>query len=434
VELPVIVDDLRLSSVDDRCEISARVRRGDGDERRLWYRFPGQFAPAQVDGSPFLAGLLVWAMRNREDVTVDAPVSPRLLASVDQVMAVYRSMYPQRYRRVSVSAPEGAPPPATELTGSFFSRGVDSWFAVLTALEDDPQSPPLTHLVFSRDFFPVDGWTPEVVEARARATLEAAARTGCEAIELNTNLKREFGGAQLASGALALGFSRMIIPSGSMHGELVPAGTHPALDYRFSTERTEIVHYGDANRLTKVERVARSPLALDTLHVCRWNRTVTEHNCGRCEKCLRTMLELHLVDALNGGPKFDQPLNPAGVASLDKELGVNRHIWVEILHALKDRPGDGQLAAAVRLIIAQSDLSEASDELRALGEEPGLAELGAELPVMAKRARLVALSAHAALRPESPSRLRALGRRAAGAALWWGGSGKPDDAAGDDSG
>src|SRR5919206_2344272 len=82
----VVVDDLRLAGADGMCEISARVRRPGAEERRLWWRFPQEFAPAALDGSPLLAGVLMWAMRHGDDVTVDAPVSPRLLANIDKII------------------------------------------------------------------------------------------------------------------------------------------------------------------------------------------------------------------------------------------------------------------------------------------------------------------------------------------------------------
>ena len=174
----MIVDDLQRTLADGRCEVSARVRRGTGEQLRLWYRFPEQYAPAELDGSPFLAGVLVWAMRHGEDVTVDAPVSPRFLASIDDILSIYRSFLPGEMRPIEVNAPARAPPTSTELTGSFFTRGVDSWFAVLTALEDDVQSPPLTHLVFSPDFLPRDRWDDELVAAKTEGTRRAAAVTG----------------------------------------------------------------------------------------------------------------------------------------------------------------------------------------------------------------------------------------------------------------
>jgi hypothetical protein len=399
----VIVDDLQRSFPDGMCEISARVRRGDGEQLRLWYRIPTELAPEEVDGSPFLAGVLVWAMRAGEDVTVDGPVSPRLLDGMEDLLAVYRSFFPGEMRRISVSATPQAPPPPSDLTASFFTRGVDSWYAVLTALEDDPQSPPLSHLVFCPDFLPRDRWSGDLVDANTEATRGAAEPTGCRFVIVFTNQKRDFRGHQLVAMALALGARRMLIPSGGMRGELRARASHPGLDPRFSTERTEVVHFGDASRMEKVARIAKTPYALRTIHVCRYNESVTDENCGRCEKCVRTMLQLHILGALDGAARFDEKLDPMVVAGMSKRIN-HPHQWVEILHSLGDDPEDRQLAAAARLVIIRAHLRNAYEEMLEYSGDPVLAELRRDLPDTLQRAHWATRLLHRGLDPEAPRR------------------------------
>ena len=386
----LVVDDLRQATADGMCELSARVRSSQAEERRLWFSFPEEFAHSRLDGSAFLAAPLVWCMRHGENLRVDAPVSPRLLASVDEIIRVYRSFFPGEMASIEVRAPAGEPPPPTDITGSFFSGGVDSWYGVLTALEDDPQTPPLTHLVFSRDFYPRHAWSDDVVNDRAEATSRAAAPTGCRFVEVATNQKRDFGGPQLTAMALALGFRRMLIPSGVMRGELYPKVTHPVLDYRFSSERTEIVHYGDANRLDKTARVARSRHVLETLFVCRVkDDRFLETNCCRCEKCVRTMLELHVAGALENAPTFSLPLDPHAVTQL-RIRPSRSHQWLETLHALGTGRQDRELATAMRLVIARSALHHAYHELDDVFGDPELANLAPTLPESIDRARELA--------------------------------------------
>lgn len=399
----MIVDDLQRSIADGQCEISARVRRGSGEELRLWFRFPEQFAPASLDGSPFLAGVLVWAMRAGEDVTVDAPVSPRLLGALDDITSVYRSFFPGEMKPISVQAPAGDPPPAHQVTGSFFSRGADSWFAVLSALEDDPQSPPLTHLIFCPDFLPTERWGPELVAAKAQSTRQAAVPTGCELVIVETNQKRDFRGHQLVAMALALGFTRMLIPSGGMRGELRPRATHPELDPRFSSERTEIVHYGDASRMQKIQRIARSPKALERLHVCRWNSATSDENCCRCEKCLRTMIQLHSFGALERSTAFRKPLDPMQVARMSKEI-KHPHQWVDLLHAVDHRPGDRELVAAIQLVIARAELRNAYEKVQQFAGKPELATLRPDLPEALERTYWATRLMHRDLDPDAPPR------------------------------
>lgn len=400
----MIVDDLQQFSADGRCEISARVRRGSGEELRLWFRFPEEFAPAALDGSPFLAGVLVWAMRAGEDITVDAPVSPRLLDSMDAIFSVYRSFFPGEMKTVAVQAPAGEPPAANDVTGSFFSRGADSWYAVLTALEDDPQDPPLTHLVFCPDFLPRDRWSDDLVALKTDKAREATAPTGCELVIVETNQKRDFRGHQLVAMALALGFRRMLIPSGGMRGELRPRATHPELDPRFSSERTQVVHYGDASRMQKVQRIAQSPEALELLHVCRWNSSTTDDNCCRCEKCLRTMIQLHSFGALHAASgTFKKPLDPGAVARMSKEI-KHPHQWVDLLHGVEDRPQDRELAAAIKLVISRAHLRNAYEEIHKFAGEPALASLRPDLPDALQRTFWATRLMHRDLDPDAPPR------------------------------
>ena len=53
----------------------------------------------------------------------------------------------------------------------------------------------------------------------------------------------------------------MLVPGAMAFGELAPWSSHPDLDARWSTERTEMVPHGEALRLDKVRRLAGSQLA-----------------------------------------------------------------------------------------------------------------------------------------------------------------------------
>jgi hypothetical protein len=368
----MVVDDFHRTVESGSYEVSARIRRdGDGEEFRLFYRFPDEYAPVgELDASPFLPPALVWCLRHSEALTIDGPVSPRLLGELDEIIGVYRSLFPASiHGPVGVSAEAHQPSPGRALTASLFTRGVDSWFAVLTALEDPRLRPPITHVVYAPGFN-APGWSAEMREAKAQATARAAAAVGLELIRFESNINRHFGRGIFGI-ALSLGFTTALIPSGNMRGEIERQGTHPALDPRYSTERTGILHYGDASRLQKVERVAQSQPALDTLRVCRYDHLETDRNCGKCEKCLRTMLELHAVGALERCRAFEEPLEVSKVAAV-RDLKTMRHSWIEVLHALGDDEFDRQLGTAIRLVIFRNDLRFAARRADGLAERAEL--------------------------------------------------------------
>ena len=371
----MIVDDFQRIVESGHYEVSARIRRqSDGEQFRLFYRFPDEYAPVgELDASPFLPPTLVWCLRHSENLTIDGPVSPRLLCELDEIIGVYRSFFPASiHGSISVSAEAQQPSPGRELTVSLFTRGVDSWFAVLIALDDRTLQPPITHAVYAPGFNS-SGWSTELREAKARATERAAASVGLKLIRFESNINRHFGRGVFAI-ALSLGFKTALIPSGNMRGEIERQGTHPALDPRYSTERTEVLHYGDASRLQKVERLARSQPALDTLRVCRYDHLESDRNCGKCEKCLRTMLELHVVGALERCAAFEEPLTVANVAAV-RDLKTMRHSWIEVLHALGDDDFDRRLAAAIRLVIFRNDLRFAAHRADGVADRAELRSL-----------------------------------------------------------
>ena len=138
----------------------------------------------------------------------------------------------------------------------------------------------------------------------------AAEETDRQLVLIDTNVRLltdraaywpDYYGAALTSVALALQglFGRCLIAASDHYRHLPPLGSHPVVDHLWSTERLEIVHDGaEATRTDKVVRqIGRSRLALETLSVC-W-RSEPAHNCGICEKCLRTMVALEMAGTLD---------------------------------------------------------------------------------------------------------------------------------------
>jgi hypothetical protein len=132
-----------------------------------------------------------------------------------------------------------------------------------------------------------------------------ANETGLRIIACRTNLRqlptqpgfwayRHHGAALAAVGhAATTGASAYFFIGGSyVVATPVPWGSHPAVDGLFSSQRVKVIHDGSRfARLDKVRDLAKWPTALDSLRVCSANLG-SEANCGRCEKCLRTRLEL----------------------------------------------------------------------------------------------------------------------------------------------
>jgi hypothetical protein len=204
-----------------------------------------------------------------------------------------------------------APPAApSRLQAAFFSGGVDSFF---TALDDGDglgveQRGVIDELLCLWGFdIPIHD---RVSFLRLRDSLQrAASELGKVLVDTATNLRRtrwRFAdwellahGPALAATALCLErrYGKVLIPSSMPTRRSPPWGSQYLTDPLFSTSRMAIRQDGGhATRFEKLERIAPSDTAMRFLRVCFASRST--HNCGRCQKCLRTMLGLELLGAL----------------------------------------------------------------------------------------------------------------------------------------
>lgn len=79
------------------------------------------------------------------------------------------------------------------------------------------------------------------------------------------------------------------------------------MDPLFSGSSLRIKHDGARlSRLEKVRLLASWPEAVNNVRVCFVNR-LGELNCGRCEKCIRTKVELATVGKLDASEAFSAP-------------------------------------------------------------------------------------------------------------------------------
>ena len=293
----------------------------------LWYRFPDWCAPYLdgENGDPFLAALLPLAMQTGERLTIPAPVSPRLLAALPEIQAILACFCP-RLSQIEVEAAardESLPVVAREQgVGLFFSLGVDSFYSLLKNVRDHPTDPKtITHLISVNGFdVTYEGNDGEFPPDLLRNLNRVAAELGKSLLPVSTNVRRVGvrlapwpmqHGAALASVALALGscFRRVSIAASTTYDLLYPWGSHPVLDPLWSTETLTFVHDGcEANITAKTALIADSDLVLETLRPCAGHGA--GYNCGRCEKCLRTMLDLLIAGKLGRCRTLPDAIDP----------------------------------------------------------------------------------------------------------------------------
>jgi hypothetical protein len=339
----------------DRVSLVGRIER-DSRLIELFFRFPAALAgSAPPSADPFLAALLVPALVEGESLTVDPPVSGRLLGRTARVQDVLTTWYPAR-RRITIAATPRPSPPGEGAAGgrgvgAFFSGGVDSCHTLLKSRLGLPSpADPITHLIFVKGF---DAPLSEVErlgesERRLRAI---AARYDCALVAVETNLRavlaapwpEMYCGAALAAVGLALApaLRTILIPSSYDYTDLIPHGTHPLLDVLWSTETTEFIDDGcETSRVAKLAALVRhAPPLVDQLRIC-WERARGgPENCGRCGKCVRTMTVLRALGHLGATPSFPSEL-PADYA---RSFPAEHRVYLEQVLDQARLTGDAEL-------------------------------------------------------------------------------------------
>ena len=343
----------------------ARTREGDGLEvsarvgnHRIWFRVPSDH-PTPLRADPFLVVGLLGAMAAGEPLEADPdlPVSPRLLAGIDAAQDILHAWNPVM-RKVAVTG--GRPEPdGPRATGEavFFSGGVDGTFSLLK------HAGTVTHLIFIHGLEITVGNEERFARALDR-NRETAAAFGKVLLPVRTNAReiasahrisnRLFHGPMLGAVAEVLGFPVTYIGATYTYAQLFPWGSHPLLDPLWSTEGTAVVHDGaEASRSEKLARIVGSPVALKHLRVCL--SEAAEYNCGRCSKCLRTMVTLRLLRA--HCPDLP-PLRSLGEVRRGLGTGSHERVWLEDNLALARRVGDREVVRALAAALRKARLLE----------------------------------------------------------------------------
>ncbi len=326
----------------------------DVDGAPLWFESPDVRLEARPEA--FCSAMLPAAFARGASLIVDATIDETWTANVRAVQDVWRRWWGGRKVDVGSKGEESRDTPRAKGKALCFSGGVDSFYTLLRGGFG------FDHLVL------VHGYDIRLSDRRRIAAAEAsvreiAAAVGAKAVVIRTNLRehptfvgakwrRAHGGALVAVGHLlsdALGL--LVLSASYPYCYDHPWGSHWDTDPLWSSSVLEIVHFGaDHWRGDKLRAIAGEELVRQHLRVC-WENLSEHGNCGRCEKCIRTMLIL-----AGAGQLADFPVFGGGVDLAERicELPPLRHDLVKIYG---DFPRDGMdraVAAALEALIVRS--------------------------------------------------------------------------------
>jgi hypothetical protein len=355
--------DVRQRKAADKIILSAqcKVRRFGLDD--LSFIVPIRFAEFIFeDASPFAAALLLPSMKLGEDLVIRGSISTRLHAGMREIIQI-ASGWDIGLKPIDVIVDELVPDRiAPGVTGVFFTGGVDSFYTYLRHKNDRH---PITHLMLAKGY-DIDSRNSRLWDATVHNIGQVADVEQATLIEIESNVRSltdpilswtySHGGC-LAAAAMCLrrGIGQMYIASSADAEHQALQGSHVAIDHLWSTEALSFVHDGsEASRINKIDwQIAQSKLALKYLRVCYMNEKGA-YNCGKCEKCLRTMVSLYAAGVLDRAETFPPEIDPRRLAALTIEGYADAVFHRENLAALRARGLGRDLQQALETALAKA--------------------------------------------------------------------------------
>ncbi len=373
------IDALERRAAEGRIRVSARVHWEDSPREPLELFFESEgpaAASVRADPNGFLLAAALPAMRHRERrIAIEGAVCPRLADGLGAASALLESWYgaPRTLPVIEPSEGFGIPVPAPPRAAAFLSGGLDSLDVFLRNRSYLPPGHPARfedalHVSGLPYTGPAGSPSRESFVSRARSSAAAiAARIDVPLSFVTTNLgeiERDFlffrgeyfGSAYAAVAHLFSGrFTEVSYASAQHIGvRLDPLGSHPLLDPLYSTGALEFRHVGaDRGRLEKAREAASRPDLLSHLCVCLQTPLGGPGaNCGLCEKCQHTQIELLLA----GAPLRAFPADSLTADSI-RALRPDPHTrfyWAPLAAELR-RDGRRELADAADALVRRMD-------------------------------------------------------------------------------
>jgi len=351
------VTDIRTTHSLGRVRLDARIlTESIPGEYHVFYDFPRQYwlDVNRSTGDPYLALTLLPAMVFGERLEIEAPISLRLSESLPHLQTVFQTMNPG-WHKIEINAPIKKCRflffTGQRKRGLFFSLGVDSFYSLQRLIGAD-QRHTISHLIVVHGL--------DVYYRRRNhnlfATILNRARQVADLYDLKVldvltnqrdfsdhfvNWRTQYGCGTLSVGlALQRGFETIYLASGMtmFYDGFISYGSGPLITPHWSTERLKFIQHGaEAYRQDKVNSLADFSPAMDHLRVC-WINPEDTYNCGKCEKCLRTMIALYISGVLGRCRSLPGEIRLEDIEKMEINNPTVVHIIQRLIDDLRVQP------------------------------------------------------------------------------------------------
>lgn len=285
--------------------------------KTVWIEVDKKYEPylCTERADAFVIGLLHYAMSHNHDIICEVPMGEYLYYQITTYLIDTIAKGSPLMHNIRITADvDQSDLPCAGKVGTGISCGIDS-LHVLAALSGSSlthHKP--THLTFFNVGSHGEGERAKKLFAERKRRAECFCEDyGFELVEVNSNIMDVFPQVHVlthtftsmfAVFALQKLYSVYYYASGYPFSAFSLANTYSAdcayydllLTGALSTDHLRIYSEGgNLSRLEKTRKVVTYPPSYKYLNVC----VSTEKNCGRCEKCTRTLLALDVLGALD---------------------------------------------------------------------------------------------------------------------------------------
>jgi hypothetical protein len=304
----MIVEKIEERSDGLRAEVRGWIKT-DTETTRIWFRWRG--GKCATPGDAFLLLALRFAMRRNHKLVLRGAVSEHLIRHLDDIQRILTSS-DRKLSRVDVEVEEIKPskPISRHVkrsggdlnSGVMVTGGLDTFYILHEHLAE------INHLVYIRGF-------ENRSEARPfrfhtfKSVKRSASELNINLVEVETNLKdffERYGESDHSLGIAAVGsllsdlLHILYIPHSHANAILFSTkGQNPGLGDLVGNNRFRIIKTAmDVTKEEKVDAVLSNETVMETLRVC-WENPDRAYNCGRCQRCSRTMSDSDIIHFLD---------------------------------------------------------------------------------------------------------------------------------------
>jgi hypothetical protein len=300
----ITIGKLQLTKDNGLYTVSAMV---DGEP--LWFQSADH--PLRIAPEGFAGALLGPAMHLGKNLVFEDPLCPVWLANARQLMGIHHEWWGWPPVQIGLSQQDAPVHYAGDKTGLCFSAGVDSFYSLTTYPE------PIDYVIMVHGYDIALGDEAGAAHAFGNAR-EIAEKYSVKPIAIKTNLrqhhisKKRFRnsheGALSAMGYLVEDMNTLVISADYSREALrhFNHGLHWKTTPLRSSKDVKIIHYGEQyTRAEKIRLIASNPTIRKHLRVCQQNlrpdfSLAGQHlNCGKCPKCVLTLITLKQTTRLN---------------------------------------------------------------------------------------------------------------------------------------